>query len=138
MKTKEAIEIFKNHNEWRCGAEISPTDPKKLSEAIDNFIEHYNFYPDLSEIIREVEGIITLGSYEAGLTKDEAIAILRKHQQPDRLPSGAEKCGQETCNHNIKKLPYLAWIAWAEDLDKKGIRQTQCPVCKFWLFPEEI
>jgi hypothetical protein len=133
MKTKE--EIINTMIDCHF-IEDSENDKKNVSDLLDEYV--LQFHPNLSEIIREVEGIITLGCYEADLTKDEAIAILRKHQQPDRLPSGAEKCGQETCNHNIKKLPYLAWIAWAEDLDKKGIRQTQCPVCKFWLFQEEI
>lgn len=42
------------------------------------------------------------------------------------------------CNHKNNGLGYIQWHLWAEDLIKKGIRQEQCPICKLWLFPEEI
>lgn len=37
-------------------------------------------------------------------------------------------------SHKPKKLPYIGWHTWAADMDKKGERQTQCPVCKHWFF----
>lgn len=43
-----------------------------------------------------------------------------------------------SCSHKTRELPYVAWHEWAEDMNSKGIRQTQCPVCKLWLFPEEL
>lgn len=35
MDLKEAIKVLESHQLWRKGAEIEPTDPKKLSEALD-------------------------------------------------------------------------------------------------------
>jgi len=32
------IDILERHNQWRRGAEIEPTDPKLLGEAIDDCI----------------------------------------------------------------------------------------------------
>lgn len=43
-----------------------------------------------------------------------------------------------TCSHNRKELGYMQWFAWADNLDKKGTKQKQCPICKLWLFPEEF
>ena len=40
--------------------------------------------------------------------------------------------------HKPKNLSYGAWMAWVDKLHNKGIRQTQCPICTRWLFPEEI
>jgi len=33
MRLKKAIKVLKKHQKWRLGAEIKPTDPKKLTEA---------------------------------------------------------------------------------------------------------
>jgi len=43
-----------------------------------------------------------------------------------------------SCNHNKKELGYMQWMAWAEKLTQDGIKQKQCPICKLWLFPEEL
>lgn len=43
----------------------------------------------------------------------------------------------QKCKHKQKQLRYLQWFEWAEKLTKKGIKQTKCPICKLWLFPEE-
>ena len=34
MDLKEAIKVLGSHQLWRKGAEIEPTDPKKLTEAL--------------------------------------------------------------------------------------------------------
>lgn len=38
-----------------------------------------------------------------------------------------------------EKIPtgYIAWHEWAEAQRKAGKKQTQCPKCKLWLFPQE-
>ena len=35
MNKEEAAQILETHNEWRRGAEIPPTDPTALGEALD-------------------------------------------------------------------------------------------------------
>lgn len=35
MNLKEAIKVLKAHNKWRTGSDIEPTEPKKLTEALD-------------------------------------------------------------------------------------------------------
>jgi hypothetical protein len=35
MSLYEALLILENHNKWRKGADMEPTDPIKLGEAID-------------------------------------------------------------------------------------------------------
>jgi hypothetical protein len=35
MKLTKAIKVLKKHQKWRLGAETKPTEPKKLTEAID-------------------------------------------------------------------------------------------------------
>ncbi len=39
--------------------------------------------------------------------------------------------------HTRSTLGYIAWHRWAERRARKGDKQTQCPDCKLWLFPEE-
>lgn len=36
------------------------------------------------------------------------------------------------------KRGYIQWHEWAEKQTKKGIKQTQCPQCHLWFFPEEL
>jgi hypothetical protein len=45
MTLTEAIEILRTHNEWRRGAEIEPTDPIILGEAIDTIVNSYIIKP---------------------------------------------------------------------------------------------
>lgn len=33
---------------------------------------------------------------------------------------------------------YLEWHEWARVQRKAGLRQTQCPVCARWKFPQEL
>lgn len=35
MKLKKAIKTLKKHQKWRLGAETKPTEPKRLTAAID-------------------------------------------------------------------------------------------------------
>lgn len=35
MTLQKAIQILKEHQEWRLGADTKPTDPKLLTEAIE-------------------------------------------------------------------------------------------------------
>lgn len=45
MNLLEAIKILEEHNTWRKGAETPPTDPKKLTEALEiaiNILKHIN------------------------------------------------------------------------------------------------
>jgi len=39
MDLPEAINILETHNKWRLGAEIPPTEPKLLTEALDIIIK---------------------------------------------------------------------------------------------------
>jgi hypothetical protein len=39
MTLPEAMEVLKNHQIWRKGADITPTDPKQLTEALDIVIQ---------------------------------------------------------------------------------------------------
>lgn len=41
MEIKEAIEILRKHNKWRCGADIPMVSAKVLTEAINKIIEKY-------------------------------------------------------------------------------------------------
>jgi len=40
--------------------------------------------------------------------------------------------------HNRLDLPYNAWHEEADRRSKKGMKQKQCPVCKLWLWKDEI
>lgn len=42
------------------------------------------------------------------------------------------------CKHKSRNMGYMEWHRWAEDQTKKGIMQTQCPICKLYLFPSEF
>jgi len=45
MTLQTAIEILSTHNLWRKGADIPPTDPKELTEALEiaiNILTHLN------------------------------------------------------------------------------------------------
>jgi hypothetical protein len=42
MKIKKAIKILKKHQKWRLGAETKPTEPKKLTEAINRVLYHFD------------------------------------------------------------------------------------------------
>lgn len=33
---------------------------------------------------------------------------------------------------------YISWHRWAEAQYKGGLRQSQCPVCGLWAFPQEM
>lgn len=39
MNIEEAIQILKDHNKWRRGADMPMTDPKILGEAIDCIVD---------------------------------------------------------------------------------------------------
>lgn len=41
MNIEKAIGVLKRHNIWRRGADIEMTSPKKLGEAIDTIVNHY-------------------------------------------------------------------------------------------------
>ena len=41
MTIDEAIKILKEHNIWRRGAEMEPTNPKLLGIAIDTILKHF-------------------------------------------------------------------------------------------------
>jgi len=43
------------------------------------------------------------------------------------------RCG----THKPRDMGYTEWMAWAENQFRQGIRQSQCPICTRWLFPEE-
>jgi hypothetical protein len=46
---------------------------------------------------------------------------------------------REFCKtHKHKKKGFMEWVIWSEELHKKGVQQTQCNTCGYWLFPEEI
>ncbi|MES2864099.1 MAG: hypothetical protein V4666_08275 [Bacteroidota bacterium] len=38
MNLSEVIKVLEDHNTWRKGAETPPTDPKKLTEALESAI----------------------------------------------------------------------------------------------------
>jgi hypothetical protein len=40
--------------------------------------------------------------------------------------------------HKPIDLPYNKWHDWADEMSKKGIKQSQCDICKHWFFPEEL
>ncbi len=40
MDINQAIQILKTHNKWRRGAEIEPTNPTLLGEAIDLVVKY--------------------------------------------------------------------------------------------------
>lgn len=42
------------------------------------------------------------------------------------------------CGHAIRSLSYLAAFADAEARDKRGEKQTRCPACGLWLWPDEV
>ncbi len=39
MHVLETIKILEQHNRWRLGFETTPTDPKKLTEAIESALK---------------------------------------------------------------------------------------------------
>jgi hypothetical protein len=41
-------------------------------------------------------------------------------------------------HHKDKKLGYIAWHEWAEQMTKDGHKQTQCPDCKHYFFACEM
>lgn len=41
LSIEKAIGILKRHNIWRRGADMEMTSPKKLGEAIDTIVNHY-------------------------------------------------------------------------------------------------
>lgn len=41
-------------------------------------------------------------------------------------------------HHKPKDLGYIAWHNWADEMAKKKIKQTRCPHCKLYFFPEEM
>ena len=43
------------------------------------------------------------------------------------------------CNwHKPKNLGYIAWHDWAEEMTRKGFKQTQCAQCLHFFFKEEF
>ena len=42
MTQEQAIQILKDHQEWRRWGDWEPTDPTQLWEAIDVIIEYFN------------------------------------------------------------------------------------------------
>jgi hypothetical protein len=40
--------------------------------------------------------------------------------------------------HPKKERGYIAWHHWAEEQDRKGIKQIQCKGCQHWFFPSEF
>jgi hypothetical protein len=42
MTLTKAIKILKKHQKWRLGAETKPTEPKKLTEAINVILYYYD------------------------------------------------------------------------------------------------
>lgn len=51
-----------------------------------------------------------------------------------------QKTCPKCCEHGEvqnNKLGYIAWHEWADEQQKQGIKQTQCPNCKLWLTPRE-
>lgn len=46
-----------------------------------------------------------------------------------------------TCSwHDVKSwtLGYIQWHHWADEQEKAGKKQSQCPTCGLWLYPEEM
>lgn len=42
------------------------------------------------------------------------------------------------CSHKLINVPYLQMDDWHANQKAKGLKQTQCPDCKLWLYPEEL
>jgi uncharacterized OB-fold protein len=43
--------------------------------------------------------------------------------------------------YKVGSLPpegYIAWDEWAKAQEAGGLKQTQCPKCELWLFPQEM
>lgn len=53
-----------------------------------------------------------------------------------------EKLGIKVCARHVKTymdtLGYNLWHYEADRRYKKGERQTQCPDCQLWFFPDEL
>ena len=53
MNKEEAAQILETHNEWRRGAEIPPTDPTALGEALDVAVAELRKDDEREPIIQE-------------------------------------------------------------------------------------
>lgn len=42
------------------------------------------------------------------------------------------------CNHTLLDLPYFQCFGEAEKRKKKGMKQKKCPICKKWLWEDEM
>jgi len=58
----------------------------------------------------------------------------KKYEHPNAF---ADVSGRAKCNHKKTNLNYISWHEFAEEQNKKGIKQTQCNNCGLWLFPSE-
>jgi hypothetical protein len=54
-------------------------------------------------------------------TADEIAELKEQHPKGAPAPTG-----------------YVAWFRWAEAQNAHGLKQTQCAVCKLFLFPQEF
>ena len=53
----------------------------------------------------------------------------------------AENGMQKICKHHkplCLELPYVRWFREADKKKKKGIGQTQCPICRRWFWEDEM
>lgn len=50
------------------------------------------------------------------------------------------KITPECKRHKLKskELSYMAWFKYADEQTKKGLKQTKCPICKRYYFPDEF
>lgn len=60
------------------------------------------------------------------------------HYLTGNHPNGSRNKRTMCQSHNKQILPYLEWHAKAELNEAKGIRQTQCQICLYWFYPDEI
>ncbi len=55
------------------------------------------------------------------------------------MKKGIKITKEKICeNHKRVQLGYNEWHQYAKENHEHGIEQKMCPVCGYWLFPEEF
>lgn len=67
MNLQQAVQILKNHNDWRRGSDIEMIEPSKIGIAIDKVVSHY----EKEEFLENTQPFYLLDKKQKKKTKND-------------------------------------------------------------------
>lgn len=118
MELSKAIEVLKEHNEWRLGADIPMENPKVITEAINTVVNNFKYFDEKQERISDLECRV----------KELKNSCLEFSQKIEYTEKEKEDYWGIDCKCGFKGLSMFA-LGGGQIADTGDHSSCYCPVC---------